>query len=221
MRARCVGGAGCSPVCDELEPDLHLAPVRRRDQIGVAGAGEQLELLWCWSAWHRHLPESPLGSSMLRSNLAFAMRHRERRPHRAAMPPELAKQPLRQPASPRLASIGRPPDRTSRREPPAVGRTRHRSGYSEKQPSLPSRSHREREQLAPPKGAKGRAPRAPRSRGRSVMSCTTPALKISPAHSIGAVQTMKTNNLLSVSRLNNAPRSAVRVGLGFSASFPP
>jgi hypothetical protein len=144
-------------------------PVRRRDQSGVAGAAEQLELLWCWSAWHRYLPESPVGSSMLRSNRAFAMRNRERQPHRAAMPPDFAKPPQRQPASPQPASIGAPPDRTSRREPPAVGRTRHRSGYSETQPSLPSRSHRERKQLAPPKGATGRKPRAPRSRGRSVI----------------------------------------------------
>ncbi len=82
---------------------------------------------------------------------------------------ELAKPSLRQPASPRLVSTGRPPDRTSRREPPAAAPMRYRSGYSETQPSLPSRSPREHEQFSPPKGAKGRAPRALRSRGCSVI----------------------------------------------------
>ena len=82
---------------------------------------------------------------------------------------ELARQPLRQLASHRVASIGWPPDRTSKREPPAVDRMRHRSDYSETQPSPPSRSRRGREQLAPPKGAKGRATPVPPSRGCSVI----------------------------------------------------
>ena len=80
-------------------------PVRRRDRIGVAGMGEQVELLRCRSASHGHLPESPLGTPMLRSNPAIAMRHRKRLPRRAAMPPELPEPPPRQPGQPHLPGL--------------------------------------------------------------------------------------------------------------------
>ena len=147
----------------------HLACCAVLDPPTPACVGEQLELLWCGSASHRHLPESHLGTPMARSNLASVVLHSERRPRCAAMQSEVQEQRPRRPAQPLPASIGWRPDRTSRQGSQADDRTRHRSGYSETPSSRPSRSPRERELVGRPKDAKGGAPRAHRSRGRSVI----------------------------------------------------
>ena len=111
----------------------------------------------------RHLPESLLGTPMVRPNPAIPMGRRKALPRRSAMPPE-SPEPRPSPvAQPSAARTGWWPDRTSRPEPPTNGRKQCRSGYSERPPSLPSRRPRERERVDPPNGAKDREAHAHRS----------------------------------------------------------
>ena len=143
-------------------------PLRRRGRLRTARAVEQVELLWCRSAWHGHLPESPFGSPMLRSNPAIAMGRRKPLPRHSAMP---AGPPGPRPTQVERSSAARTdwrPDRTSRPEPLANDRKQCRSGCSETPPSQPSQPSREREPADQPTGAMDREAHVLQSCGRSV-----------------------------------------------------
>jgi len=138
-------------------------PPVQRDRLDVAGSGEQVELLRGRSSAHGYLPESPLGTPMVRSNPQIAMRRR------SALPTALPEPQPWRPAWPLPASIDRQHDRTSKPRSPVDDWKRHRSGYSETPPSLASRSPREGKPIDPPKDATDREAHAPRSCGRSVI----------------------------------------------------